>query len=706
MTATTDHPSAIRITLGTAILLGLCSALHAQSVPANPPATSATASEFEPANEPPITLSPFEVNTAQDEGYRSTQSASGNKTGTAIRETPQSIQIINRSFMDDIQARSIADALLYTSGITEGENPRGDRFEIRGFTSGIPFKNGFRDTGRAPRDNASIDRIEVAKGPASVIFSRTSAGGAVNLLTKLPQRRRAYEAGAHVGGYDYYRATFDATGPLAGDNLLYRLNVAWQDSGSFRDQFFIHRIFVTPVVSWIMGPRTRLNLEFEYLRDSRTPDPGLVVLRNRVVKVPPSTFFGDPGDVNRVKTVTARYELLHTFVSGISLRHAFRVNQTNERGYETIFGAVNANTLTVVRNRNHLVKEQVDNFYFHTEATYELKATGGRHKLIAGHEWGYNFDGGITNRATYTAANVHAPTPGVTGAFTTNQRWVDVTNWFNEYFVQDQFYCFGDKLALLAGVRLAYFETFNTNKRTGVKTDTSGHAPNPRYGIVYMPSDRVALFVNHSDLLNVQTGSNPDGTTFDPARNTLLEGGVRLDVIKRRLTLTGGVYELRNENVLNPDPFNPGFRVQTGELRTRGVELDMTGSPLPGWRVIGSANYQDAIISRDLGPNKGNRRPNTPTRTYSLWNRWQAQEGPLKGFAAGIGVIAIGGRFGDVGNTFYNPAYLRFDGSISYRTRKWDAALNVQNLGDEEYMRTTVRPGSPRDFSLRLRHRF
>lgn len=262
--------------------------------------SSAAAAEAPPLipKEETVQLSAFEVSTKQDEGYRSNNSASGNKTGTAIRETPQSIQIVNQSFMDDLQARSVADALVYTSGLTEGQNSRGDRFEIRGFTTGIPFKNGFRDSGRAPRDTANFDRIEVAKGPASVIFSRTSAGGAVNILTKLPQRRRATEVALTVGGNDYYRGTIDTTGPLSSDQLLYRVNVAWQDSGSFRDDGFIHRLFFTPVISVILGPRTRLNVEFEYLRDRRVNDAGLVAVGNRVVKMPANTFYGDPDDVN------------------------------------------------------------------------------------------------------------------------------------------------------------------------------------------------------------------------------------------------------------------------------------------------------------------------------------------------------------------------------------------------------------------------
>lgn len=657
----------------------------------------------------PITLSPFEVNTTQDEGYRSNNSASGNKTGTPIRETPQSIQIVNQSFMDDLQARSIADALLYTSGITEGQNPRGDRFEIRGFTTGIPFKNGFRDTGRAPRDNANFDRIEVAKGPASVIFSRTSAGGAVNILTKLPQQRRAYEFGTTIAGYEFYRGAFDATGPLLGNKLLYRLNFAWQDSGSFRDHGFIHRTFVTPVVSWMIGPRTRLNVEFEYLKDRRVNDAGIVAVGNRAIRVPAGTFYGDPTDVNGTEQSIGRYELLHTFRSGLSLRHALRVNQTNEQGFDTQFNAVNETTRMLTRTRRHLLKEQVDNFYFQTEGSYELRALGARHKLVGGVEYGYNFDGGITNNAPMSATPLFAPTRGTTGAFT-NNRWLDGTTWVEEYFLQDQFYCFGDKLALLAGARYAIIEDFNTNKRTNVKTNTRGEAPNPRFGIVWLPNDRVSIFGNYSDLLTPQSGANPDGSTFDPVTVILAEVGARIEILERKLTLTAGVYDLKNTNIRNPDPVRPGYQVQIGEQRTRGIEFDFVGRPLPDWQVIGSANFADAIISKDVGPTVGNRRPNSPARTYSVWNRYQFRQGMLNGFAVGLGVVSVGGRYGDAQNSFYIPAYGRFDAAFSYRRKNWDAALNVQNLLDEEYIRAangrlSIRPGSPRDFSFRLRWR-
>ena len=669
-------------------------------------ATESTQTERETSA---IVLSAFEVSTKQDEGYRSNNSASGNKTGTAIRETPQSIQIVNRSFMDDLQARSVADALVYTSGLTEGQNSRGDRFEIRGFTTGIPFKNGFRDSGRAPRDTANFDRIEVAKGPASVIFSRTSAGGAVNILTKLPQPRRAVEVSAMWGGHDYYRATLDTTGPLSSDKLLYRVNVAWQDSGSYRDDGFIHRLFFTPVVSWTLGPRTRLNVEFEYLRDRRVNDAGLVAVGNRVVKMPANTFYGDRDDVNSTWQYAGRYELLHTFASGLALRHALRINQTNEKGFDTQFNAVNANTLVLTRTRRWLAAEQVDNAYTQTELSYELHGAGSRHKLLAGLEVGRNYDGGITNFAPLTATNVLNPVRGTTGTFVNNS-WNDTTIWYDEYFVQDQFFCFNDKLTLVAGARLAHFASYATNKRTNVKTNTSGTSPNPRFGAVWLPRDNVSVFANYSDIVANAANVNPDGSSLKPVESSIKELGARFEVFQRRITITGGYYELINANTLNSDPLRPGFRIETGEQRTRGIEFDVVGSLLPGWQIIGSSNFTKGVVTKDLVNPAGNRLANTPTRTYSVWNRYQFSDGSLKGFGAGFGVVAVGGRFGDVANTFYIPAYVRFDAALSYRVKTWDVSLNIQNLADEAYVRTasgrlSIRPGGPRDFSLRLRRR-
>ena len=296
-----------------------------------PAPASATTAE----NDPAAMLSPFQINEKQDDGYRSLNSVTGSKTNTPLLKMPQSIQIINLSFLLDQKTFIMADALRYTSGVTEGANSRGDRFEMRGFTSGIPFKNGFRDTGRAPRDASNFDRIEVAKGPASVTLSRTNPGGAMNILTKLPLPRPQGEVVTTIGAHRFYRANVDSTGPLAGSKLLYRVNAAWHDSESFREEFFIRRSFFTPVVTWAPTQSTRVVAEVEYMHDVRRTDGGLVAVGTRVVDVPRGTYYGMPFDRNSSDLIAGRLELLHTVSDHLSLRVAMRNNQCNEWGDET-----------------------------------------------------------------------------------------------------------------------------------------------------------------------------------------------------------------------------------------------------------------------------------------------------------------------------------------------------------------------------------
>jgi iron complex outermembrane receptor protein len=188
------------------------------------------------------------------------------------------------------------------------------------------------------------------------------------------------------------------------------------------------------VLSWRAGPRTRVNVEFEFLRDRRVNDAGIVAVGNRAARVPARTFYGDPDDVNSTEQYAGRYEVLHTFASGLALRHAFRLNSTNEKGFDTQFNAVNATTLLLTRTRRWLQSEGVDNYYTQTELSREFRTAGIRHKLLAGIEVGYNFDGGITNQAPLTATPALNPVRGTTGTFVNNS-WVDSTIWYDEYFV-------------------------------------------------------------------------------------------------------------------------------------------------------------------------------------------------------------------------------------------------------------------------------
>jgi iron complex outermembrane receptor protein len=177
--------------------------------------------------------------------------------------------------------------------------------------------------------------------------------------------------------------------------------------------------------------------------------------------------------------------------------------------------------------------------------------------------------------------------------------------------------------------------------------------------------------------------------------------GIKTDFLEGRLSSTLAFYELTRSNVLTPDVNNPFASVQTGEQRSRGIELDVAGEILPGWNVIASYAYTDAEITKDNEVALGNRLINVPENSASLWTTYELQSGALKGLGFGVGLRYVGERQGDLENSFELPSYLRTDAAIYYRRNNLRAALNVNNLFDIEYFeaaqygRAGIFPGAP-----------
>lgn len=658
-----------------------------------------------------VQLSPFTVSADEDEGYRSENSVSGTKTNTEIRKTPQAIQVINNSFIGDQQALVMADALRYTSGVTEGNNSRGDRFEMRGFTTGIPFKNGFRDTGRAPRDTANIDRIEIAKGPASVIMSRTSPGGAMNILSKLPQPVASTTLEAQFGSDSFKRAALDTTGPFGKGRLAYRLNGAWQDSSSYIDTFFIERTFLSPIVTFQANDALRFVAEWEYLDDRRRPYDGILAFGTAPLSVGPETYYGEEFAYNDVQTFTQRYEALFTKGGNFSARVAFRDNQTNEVGDIVNQTGVSANGLLVNR-RVSRQNNYVDNHYLQADLLFSFETGAVRHNLLAGYEYGWNVSAGAVDRASLAPIAVVNPVRGATpGTFAPFSN-TSTDTWYREFYVQEQAFFLDDRLSLLAGARWAEFANLTNNFRTGASNRAGGDAPNPRFGAVWLPRESISVYAVNSEIQVASTVSDPDGTTFDPVTSELMELGIRFELADNRASVTLSYFDLVQNNVLQADPLRPAFRIQSGESSSRGVELDLTANPLPGWQILGSASFSQAEVTGDANPARiGLRLPNSPDQTFSVWNKYTWQSGPLKDFGVGCGIIRVSDRVGDANNTFIIPSYMRVDLSVSYARDRWAVDLNLRNVFDEDYIeaarsRVAVRPGAPTNLLARLRYRF
>jgi iron complex outermembrane receptor protein len=270
------------------------------------------------------------------------------------------------------------------------------------------------------------------------------------------------------------------------------------------------------------------------------------------------------------------------------------------------------------------------------------------------------------------------------------------------FYVQDQI-SLSEKLKLMLGGR---FDRVNQEQENLVSSTTSeqqNEAFSPRVGIVYQPSQPLSLYASYSRSFNPATPGTilANGEAAEPERGTQYEVGIKTEFLQGRLSSTLALYQLTRSNVLTPDLTDPFASVQTGKQRSRGLELDVAGEILPGWRVIASYAHTDAEITQDNEYEVGNRLVNVPKNSASLWTTYEVQNGGLKGFGFGVGLRYVGEREGDLENSFRLPSYLRTDATIFYRRNKFRAAVNVNNVFDNEYFETAqngragVFPGEP-----------
>ncbi|NJR40764.1 MAG: TonB-dependent receptor plug domain-containing protein [Leptolyngbyaceae cyanobacterium CSU_1_4] len=224
----------------------------------------------------------------QDEGYNPSSATTATRTDTPIRDIPQSIQVIPRQVLEDQQVTRLQDALQNVSGVTRQGNyggGEGGAYRIRGFEQEGNFRNGFRDNDfYSISDPANIEQIEVLRGPSSVLFGQAQPGGIINIITEQPTDQPYYSFEFTGGQFSFYRPELDISGPIANNgDLRYRLNLAYQNSGSFRDYNHTERFFVAPVLTWDISDNTTVTFNFEYLYNDPVFDRGLEPIRKPLI---------------------------------------------------------------------------------------------------------------------------------------------------------------------------------------------------------------------------------------------------------------------------------------------------------------------------------------------------------------------------------------------------------------------------------------
>ncbi|HMU54956.1 MAG TPA: TonB-dependent receptor [Nitrospira sp.] len=628
--------------------------------------------------------------------YVAEESNTATRTDTPIIQVPQSIAVVTQNVIQDQRAVRVEQALRNVSGVALGDVGQSgiaaDVAYCRGFPCGY-FKNYLRNDDQNQaltfRDVANMQRIEVLKGPASVLYGRSEPGGIVNILTKQPQADRYASIDQIIGSYNYYRTMIDVTGPLdEGKKLLFRVNGAYENTESFRDVVHGFRYFVAPVFTWKASNHTTITVEGEYIRDRRTPDSGLPAIGTGLAPVPDSRFYGERFDTLAFEEGRAALAVLHQFNDAWRIESRFRADMSTATASRTVPLAVLANQSLARFFFDQLAP--ISSYYWRNDVIGKLSTGSIKHEILTGAELGRQYASYNQAAAPFDTISIFSPVYGQTPE-PNLQRTPFSHSFANALggYVQDQI-SLPYNLHLLVGARGDYF--YQHSGVSGVDTKAENYAFSPRVGLTYQPLESLSVYANYTRSFLPNFGPFAAASNqFDPTRGTQYEAGVKSVIVPGRLTSTLAVYRIDKTNVLAPDPANPLFFIQTGAQRSQGVEFDLTAQLAEGWKVIATYAYTDARVTEDTRTIVGNRLPLVARNTGSFWTTYDFQVAPLKGIGVGAGIFAAGERAGDLANSFELPGYVRTDAALYYRKPEifprtnLIAQLNAQNLLNQDY---------------------
>ncbi|WP_129141726.1 TonB-dependent siderophore receptor [Modicisalibacter coralii] len=652
------------------------------------------------------------------QGIAATRSATATKTDTPIIETPQSLSVVSSEEFRDYGARNFTEALGYTAGVSrqEGADRTTDVMRIRGFRVGTTYRDGTKYQANVydgQQELYGLERLEVLKGPSSILYGVASPGGVVNAVSKRPTSEPLREINLQAGSFDRRQISADFSDALDEDGVWsYRLTMLHRDSDTFVDHVPDDRTYIAPALKWQPTDQTSLTLLSEYQRDQTAYVYGLpasgTILSNPNGKISRDRFIGEPDFDNfDNERYSFGYLFEHDFSDNLHFRHSLRSFHA-DRVYDNIFlgsssdGRVYSRTAQDRRDASRALTAD-------TSLQYDWEAGNTSNTTLVGFD--YTRQRQETERYNRTAPPLDLYDPvydngelgdAIPFAYSTKQRHEQVG-----IYLQNQMKI-ADKWVFLLGGRQDWTED-ETSPYFG-PTDWSratDDAFTGRIGGVYLADNGLAPFISYSESFEPTSGTGRNGDRFEPTRGKQYELGVRYQPESWDTLITATAYELTQENVLVTDPVDTSFQAQLGEVRSRGIELEAKTAIGPNANLVAAYAYTDARTteSSPATPDlEGKRTANTPYNQLSLWSDYRLASFGLPGLKVGAGARYVGSTLG----TWIDgevPSFTLYDAMVSYETGHWTYALNATNLTDENYIESCTYGcfyGEPRNITATL----
>ena len=646
------------------------------------------------------------------DGYIAKRSATATKTDTPLIEVPRSISVVTA---DQIEAQGttgvggVTEVLRYTPGIVaapRGLTPDRSHIILRGFNyDDSIYRDGMKGHGRdflsfavTTIDTYGVERVEVLRGPASILYGAGRPGGLVNLVTKRPTEETFAEVEVDAGSYDQHGGKFDLGGAANDDKtLLLRMTGLVRDGDTQVDFVDTGRVYLAPALTWRATSDTTLTLLGQYQWDDSyatnfVPASG-TVLKNPNGKILNTRYFGEPNfDESETDYFSIGYILDHKFSDAFQIDHKARY-ENFQYDQKALFANSGFRADNRTMNRLSFIDDS-DGYLVTTDTNGQFKFDLGptANTALVGVDYKFaQHDRAFTGGAgpTLDAFNPVYGTPivDVTSAFRSNTS--EDLSQVGVYF-QNQSKIL-DRLVVTLGGRQDWAGSESKNNTANTTADKRDNAFTGQAGLAYLFDSGFVPYASYAESFEPQSGTDAAGAAFVPTTGTQYEIGVKYQPPGHNSLVTVSGFELTQQNVLTADPNNTRFNIQTGEVRVRGVELEGKANVWGGLNLLAAYTFLDAEVTKSNGVDRGKVPVQVPAHSASLWADYTFPLGDLRGFGFGGGVRYVGESYGNNTNTFEVPSFTLFDAAIHYDVedgflKGLRLAVNASNLLDESYI--------------------
>lgn len=640
-----------------------------------------------------------EAQTLESVQVTAVRAVTATKTDTPLTAAPQAVSVVPAALYADRGALNVQETLRYTAGVTAeayGLDTRGDAITVRGLDP-VLYQDGMRKVfnySPLPRtDVNTLERIEVLRGPSSVLYGQGASGGIVNSISKRPQFNRAGRATLQYGSYNRKQGTLDLTGPLGtSDHLAGRVTAVLRKSGMQTEQLDDDRVLLQPSIIWQPTDRTQVTFIGLVQRDHTGSSlqflPRVATLQGHGARrVGLSTFLGDAGqDKLNARQASATVLIEHQASDAVTLR-----SNTRYLGASTVFQQIYPDVYSnpddpfidadkrLLNRTAYGIEASIHTLTTDNSAQFDFDTGAFEHRFLVGVDYTDFRQRSLSANGQVSPIDLYNPvSTGV--VFPAFVRDPAQRNTQLGVYAQDQIR-YADRVSLVVGAR----HDRARSSTSGAKREQD-EATTIRVGLIGEVAPSWSPYISYSESFLPVAGLDFHGHAFTPVRGSQYEAGLKWQPVREAL-VTANVYRITERNRPTNDPDNLLNVIQTGEIRSRGVELEGSYALPDDFVATAAYSINDAEVTRStFAPEVGRQLSDTPRHQASLWLEKDLAAGGDAHWRLGLGVRHVGSTrsIGDTG-TLRTPGYTLADALVSYERRAWSLSVNVTNLFDKQY---------------------